>query len=548
MDGLIIAGVAIVAIAFIGIAFTKLYKRASKERSFVRTGLGGEKVIIDGGAIILPIFHEVKEINMSTIKLEVSKNKQEGLITKDKLRIDVSAEFYIAVELTKEAISKAAQTLGGKTLVPAELKILIEGKLVDALRSVAAKMDMFELHEKRSEFVQQVQSTIAEDLTKNGLKLESVSLTKLDQTDISIFNKDNMFDSEGLKKLSESIQANKKRINDIEKTAELEIKTKNQEIEREKLLIDQEANKNRMEQKQQIEKDNADKEAEIEANKIQKNKETRTLEIEANKDLELKEIQKNKELENAKIENEKIIKGSLIEKEKFLKLAEQNKVIEISKKTQEELKAKTLENEEKAKELTSSQKMITAEETEKATREKALFMINISKETETETQKATARAEAIKTEAEAIKLKMETEANGKRAMIDAENSISEKMIEMKLKLALMENLDKIVAQIVKPMENIDSIKIIQANGIMNNGSSSTGTCSSETSLPNQVVDAALKYKVSLPFLQEMIKEVGIDLSSTEGLLAGIAPVKAIKEETIVEPQNSIEELTNTEVK
>lgn len=541
MDGLIIAGVAIVAIAFIGIAFTKLYKRASKERSFVRTGLGGEKVIIDGGAIILPIFHEVKEINMSTIKLEVSKNKQEGLITKDKLRIDVSAEFYIAVELTKEAISKAAQTLGGKTLVPAELKTLIEGKLVDALRSVAAKMDMFELHEKRSEFVQQVQSTIAEDLTKNGLKLESVSLTKLDQTDISIFNKDNMFDSEGLKKLSESIQANKKRINDIERTAELEIKQKNQEIEKEKLLIDQEANKNRMEQKQQIEKDNADKEAEIEANKIQKNKETKTLEIEATKELELKEIQKNKELENAKIENEKILKGSLIEKEKFLKLAEQNKVIEISKKTQEELKAKTVENEEKAKELTSSQKMITAEETEKATREKDLYLINISKETETETKKATARAEAIKTEAEAIKLKMETEANGKRAMIDAENSISEKMIEMKLKLTLMENLDKIVAQIVKPMENIDSIKIIQANGIMNNGSSSTGTGSSETSLPNQVVDAALKYKLSLPFVQEMIKEVGIDLSSTEGLLAGIAPVKAIKEETIVELQNSIEE-------
>ena len=34
-----------------------LYLRSSKERAFVRTGLGGQKVVMNGGAFVLPIVH-----------------------------------------------------------------------------------------------------------------------------------------------------------------------------------------------------------------------------------------------------------------------------------------------------------------------------------------------------------------------------------------------------------------------------------------------------------------------------------------------------------
>ena len=57
------------------------------------------------------------------------------------------------------------------------LKELVEGKFVDALRSVAAGMTMHELHEKRADFVQKVQQVSSADLAMNGLELESVSLT-----------------------------------------------------------------------------------------------------------------------------------------------------------------------------------------------------------------------------------------------------------------------------------------------------------------------------------------------------------------------------------
>ena len=67
----IIAGVILVALFVLGLILTRLYRRASKEVSFVRTGFGGEKVIMNGGAMVLPVLHEIIPVNMNTLRLEV---------------------------------------------------------------------------------------------------------------------------------------------------------------------------------------------------------------------------------------------------------------------------------------------------------------------------------------------------------------------------------------------------------------------------------------------------------------------------------------------
>ena len=55
---LVLAGIILVALIVIGVIIARLYKRSSKEVSFVRTGFGGEKVILNGGAIVLPVLHD----------------------------------------------------------------------------------------------------------------------------------------------------------------------------------------------------------------------------------------------------------------------------------------------------------------------------------------------------------------------------------------------------------------------------------------------------------------------------------------------------------
>jgi hypothetical protein len=98
------------------------YERATNEVSLVRTGIGGRKVVIDGGTVAVPFFHEISRVNMQTIRMDVSRTGDRSLITKDRMRVDVGAEFYASVIPEAEAIVRAAQTLGKRTFQPDQLK------------------------------------------------------------------------------------------------------------------------------------------------------------------------------------------------------------------------------------------------------------------------------------------------------------------------------------------------------------------------------------------------------------------------------------------
>ena len=107
--------IGIVVIAIIIVLAAWLFERTSREVSLVRTGLGGRKVVMDGGVIVLPYFHRASKVNMQTMRLEVSRHGEGALITKDRLRVDVGVEFYISVEPTEDSIARASQTLGNRT-------------------------------------------------------------------------------------------------------------------------------------------------------------------------------------------------------------------------------------------------------------------------------------------------------------------------------------------------------------------------------------------------------------------------------------------------
>ena len=231
--------IAVCILFIIGIIFARLYRRASAEQAFVRTGLSGQKVVMSGGAIVMPIFHEIIPINMNTLKLEVSRSTIDSLITKDRMRVDVVVAFFVRVKPSVEGIATAAQTLGQRTLSPEDLRMLVEDKFVDALRATAAQMTMHELQDTRENFVQGVQNTVAEDLSKNGLELESVSLTNFNQTSKEHFNPNNAFDAEGLTKLTQETERRRRERNEVEQDVEVAVREKNRDALSRKLEIEQ---------------------------------------------------------------------------------------------------------------------------------------------------------------------------------------------------------------------------------------------------------------------------------------------------------------------
>ncbi len=124
-------------------------------------------------------------------------------------------------------------TISKELLNVDQLREMIEGKLIDGLRSVAARMTMDELHKNRSEFVQEVQNAISEDLLKNGLELEAVSLTALDQTPFDSLDENNAFNAVGMRKLAEVIAKSRKERAAI--TADADVSVRRSEMEAEKL-------------------------------------------------------------------------------------------------------------------------------------------------------------------------------------------------------------------------------------------------------------------------------------------------------------------------
>ena len=307
--------VAVVVLVIIGIIFARLYRRASAEQAFVRTGLGGQKVVMSGGAIVMPIFHEIIPINMNTLKLEVSRSTVDSLITKDRMRVDVVVAFFVRVKPSVEGIATAAQTLGQRTLSPEDLRVLIEDKFVDALRATASQMTMHELQDTRENFVQGVQNTVAEDLSKNGLELESVSLTNFNQTEKVHFNPNNAFDAEGLTKLTQETERRRRERNEVEQDVEVAVREKNRDALARKLEIEQQEAFMTLEQEQQVKTRTAEQNAKIAAFEAERHREAEQTRILAERQIQETEIEREQAVRSRKVEAEREVRIKEIEQQ-----------------------------------------------------------------------------------------------------------------------------------------------------------------------------------------------------------------------------------------
>jgi uncharacterized membrane protein YqiK len=549
--GAFILGLAVVAIvvAIVVWLFHWLYLRSSKERAFVRTGMGGQKVVMNGGAFVLPIVHDVIPVNMNTLRLEVSRGRDKALITRDRMRVDVVSEFYVRVQAAAAAIANAAQTLGQRTTQPEALKELLEGKFVDALRTVAAEMTMEELHEKRGEYIRRVRGAVAEDLLQNGLELESASLTQLDQTAMEFFNPSNAFDAEGLTRLTEEIERRKKIRNDIEQDTMIQIRNKNLETEKLSLDIDREAENARLSQEREIEIARAAQRAELARERAEKQQVADRAEITAREQVERARLETDRVLEAERIAKEREIEAAEIERRRMLEIADQQRSIAIAEQSRAQSEAQAAADRARALAVSEEEKVFTVRETERATRRKAIELRAAAQEAEREPLRlriaaeaeklaaddrgaamraqAEAEADAEKIRALAARLRHEIDAEGVRAMNEAQNVLSLEARGSAARLRLIDKLDAIIREQVKPLENIEGIKILHVDGLGGGGHTNSGEFAGAGGFSDQVVNSALRYRAQAPLVDELLKEIGLDTGKTgqtmaTGLLNAIA--------------------------
>ena len=512
----------IVLVAILVVVAAWLYERASRELSLVRTGLGGRKVVLDGGVIVLPYFHKVSRVNMQTMRLEVHRHGEQALITKDRLRVDVGVEFYLSVEPTEESIARASQTLGRRTFEADKLRDLIEGKLVDTLRSVAAQQTMDELHEGRGAFVKQVKSALTEEIRRNGLELESVSLTALDQTPFTALDENNAFNAVGMRKLAEVIANSKKERATIDADAEVSVRRSAMEAAKRTLQIDLEEQEAQIEQVKTLESLRASQLAEIAASKAESEIAANAAKIEMEKSIRASDIQREEEISKAEIAQRLAVET-----------AEQQRNITLRKQSMDEAKAEAAASGARAEAVKAAENVETAKALAAAERGKSLDLITAEKESQVhglrkqhaaETEADTmvtlagARLKAAQSDADADKVRLSAmaeelamKAENARAMNEAENAMSPEVIELARDKARLEALPKIVEQMVRPAEKIDSIKIhhITGGALDRSRSSGGGEGGGDKPPVNQALDSIMDMAVQLPALRKIGEDLGV---------------------------------------
>ena len=528
-----------------------LYLRSSKERAFVRTGMGGQKVVLDGGAFVLPIVHDVIPVNMNTLRLEVARGRDKGLITKDRMRVDVIAEFYVRVVANAESVATAARTLGLRTMEPDQLRELVEGKFIDALRTAAADMTMEELHEKRGIYVKRVRETVAEDLTKNGLELEAASLTQLDQTSLEYFNPSNAFDAEGMTRLTEQIERRKKQRNDVEQDTLVAIRNKNLEAEKLSLDIDRESEYARLSQQREVEIARARQRAEVSTERAQREQDAEGAQIASKQAIDGARIRSEQSLEQDRISKERAIQGSEIERRMSLELAEQQRAIAVARESKSQSEAQAAAEIARALAVSAEEKVFTAREVEVAERKKAIDLIAAAQSAEHEALRLTsaasaersasadrgaalrsqaeADADADKIKAMALRLRSEIEADALRMMNEAHNMLSPEARMSALRMRLVEKAEGIIRESVKPMERIEGIKIMHIDGLGGGGSGGNGNGNGSGgggNFADGMVNSALRFRAQAPLVDQLLREIGLEGGDIQKLVGGVSGAQA----------------------
>ena len=511
-----------------------LYRHSSKDLSFVRTGWGGEKVVIGGGAFVLPIVHDMSDVSMNTLRIEVRRAGEKSLITQNRMRIEVSVEFFVRVMPTAQAVAAAARTLGNRTLDPESLRDLVQGRFVDAMGAVAARMTMEQIHENRSEYIRGVRELVAPTLTDIGLELETASFTSVDQADMKLFNASNAFDAEGLTRLTEEIESRRKKRNDIEQDTRIAIQAKNLDAEKRALAIEQESEYARMAQEREVATRRAQQRAEIAREKSERERDIEEVQIRMKEEVERSRIQQERAIDAERVLREQEIAKLEIQRRRTLELEEQERIIAVAERARAQAEAQKTAEAARAQAVEATEKVNTVREREIAERNKTIELIEAAQHAEREALKlvtaATAelkaagdRAKARVTAAEADKVRYEIDAEGRRKLNEAENMRSEAARRSALQEDLIQNLPAIIRESVKPMQAIESIRILQVDGLPGlsgvapSGGAGEGDDASPPgkggSLADNAVSSALRYRAQVPFVDGLLREIGMTSGS-----------------------------------
>jgi len=372
----------------------------------------------------------MESMDISVKKLEIAREGRAGLICKDNMRADIQVAFFIRVNKSMDDIVNVGQTIGCQRASDINtLRELFEAKFSEALKTVGKKFEFIELYEARSEFRQEILHIIGTDL--NGYVLDDCAIDYLEQTKIENLDKDNILDSEGIKKITEltanqNIKANQVRRDEEKTITKQNVEAREAILELEKQLAEKEESQKRevanIKARENAEILKVDEEERLKYETVRIATEEKLQIAEENKQRQVVIAAKNKEradlVETERVQKDKMLEAT--ERERIVSLAqiEKEKAIELEKKNIQDAIRERLTMEKTVVEEQQGIKDLEAFKT--ADRTKQVEITLATQEAEKKLIQETRAAESRKLSAEKDAQKYVIEAQAKRDAAEKE--------------------------------------------------------------------------------------------------------------------------------
>ena len=379
--------------------------------------------------------------------------------TEDSLRADIEATVYVYISRDEKSIEKAINFFGeGNEIDPQSISNAVTKRTESAIRVAVGEKNLEDLHKKRQDLSQEVESSLTSSLNTLGLTVNDIVIGNIEENEN--YSANNYFDAKILEERTEIIQhaIRQNRIQELEtQQAIREKELETQQAIREKELETQQAIREKeLETEKKIRTDELNTEKDI------RNQELTTGRLIENEEIEFEEhsLDNNQKIETAKLNQEKAIEVLRLQVEADIQVAEEQ---ENSKVEQEKIKQDlAIAQENKQLQLLQAQVQGTVEmqelqvlitilrkEQEKLTAEIERAKTEEAVKTAIQEEKADCRhkiaqkaAQAAKEEANAIKAL--TEAEGERYKLIPPNDVA-RIAQMIQELApqLMEKLPEL---------------------------------------------------------------------------------------------------------
>ncbi|HEK1086683.1 TPA: hypothetical protein SMQ25_002439 [Proteus mirabilis] len=232
----IIGCVILVILGLFGL-FKAFYIKVPQGTALIVNDMTSQPKVHFTGALVYPVIYKKEFMRISLLTLEVDRRGKDGLICQDNLRADITVAFYLRVNETTEDVLKVAKAIGvDRASDHQAVSTLFSAKFSEALKTVGKQFELSKLFEDRQNFRERIVDVIGKDL--NGYALEDVAIDYLEQTPKSALDPNNIFDSEGIRKITEITAIHNIETNQKERDQELAIQKKNVETREASLALE----------------------------------------------------------------------------------------------------------------------------------------------------------------------------------------------------------------------------------------------------------------------------------------------------------------------